>query len=552
MVFSQILKNVLDKNREVWIPTIGLLGYDKATSKLVLDAYSSGTDGDLISLIADIKQVSAGEAKGILIQEVEAVKSIINNEGKYVIDGLGDLTLSNGSYQFEVKKTLFPTDFFGGGNFNASAFKDNAPKEESKAFEPTFIKVAPPKIEPIKETPIELPKVEEEPPKDLFEAAKFITPEIESPKIEEVIVAEPVLVDAILQEVDQPEKEDFATRLLNEISQEDDDETIDEEDDTSEEENTIIPSIALEETKKIVIDEPRKNAGNGRYDDGYYDFDEKEETKPKSKWLLVAGLSIGILAVGFMIPWLIASSKGTNFLGLKPLWKSNKEDIKKIEPNLAVLIDSAAIDSAKMMANLILADSLKKDSLNKKIAVAAPHTEAKTAPAKAASPTPVTPSKTPSTQPTQTNTKNTTSPKTPNSAGPTVGKKTVAVATEKIKKTEVVNGKKEAVSISQAKEIPKREKDSSSKQAKAKPEKATIIGKPYATANYTKGNHYLSFGKFKIAMAAVKLKNDMKKNAGIETDVILLDGSYRVVVPYLSKDKAEAASKDYVSTTLFE
>ena len=44
----------------------------------------------------------------------------------------------------------------------------------------------------------------------------------------------------------------------------------------------------------------------------------------------------------------------------------------------------------------------------------------------------------------------------------------------------------------------------------------------------------------------------MKKKAGIETDIILLDGTYRVVVPYLSKDKAEAASKDYVSTTMFE
>ena len=87
---------------------------------------------------------------------------------------------------------------------------------------------------------------------------------------------------------------------------------------------------------------------------------------------------------------------------------------------------------------------------------------------------------------------------------------------------------------------------------KAKVVKVNIIGKPYATANYTKGNHYLSFGKFKIASAAVKLKTDMKKRAGIETDVILVDGSYRVVVPFLSKEKAEEASKDYLSTTLFE
>ena len=111
---------------------------------------------------------------------------------------------------------------------------------------------------------------------------------------------------------------------------------------------------------------------------------------------------------------------------------------------------------------------------------------------------------------------------------------------------------KEAASISEPKVTQKKEKDTSAKLAKAKVEKVNIIGKPYATANYTKGNHYLSFGKFKIASAAVKLKTDMKKRAGIETDVILVDGSYRVVVPFLSKEKAEEASKDYLSTTLFE
>lgn len=47
MVFSQILKNVLDKNQAVWIPTIGLLGYDKATSKLGIDVYGSGSDAEL-------------------------------------------------------------------------------------------------------------------------------------------------------------------------------------------------------------------------------------------------------------------------------------------------------------------------------------------------------------------------------------------------------------------------------------------------------------------------------------------------------------------------
>jgi hypothetical protein len=594
MVFSQILKNVLDKNQAVWLPTIGLLGYDKATSKLGLDVYGSGTDTELISLIADIKQVSPGEAKGILIQEVENIKSKLTSDGKYTIDGLGDLILSNGSYQFEVKKTLFPTDFFGTGNFNPSAFKDNEPKVESKVFENTFIKVDPPKKEepkkePVLETPLVAPKTEEpviiEPvkpleevqPKDLFEAAQFKSPEVETPKAEEIeavvqkievspeieepaeVIAEPIIeekqVEEIPEEVQQPEEEDFATRLLNEISQEDSDENLDElEEDIleeDEEDEILEEPVVVEAPKKIIIDEPRRNIGNSRYDEGYYEFDLTQENEKKNnKWPLVAGLALGILALGFMIPWLIASSKGNKFLGLNPLWNSHKDDGKKIEPKLAVKIDSAAIDSLNLIAQALLADSLKNDSL-KKLSTPAPTTVAQATPIKAATPAPAAPSKTPSTQPTQTITKNTSTPKTPTSADP-VSKKSVAVATEKTKKSDVVTSGKEAASISVPKETTKKEKDTSAKLAKAKVEKVNIIGKPYATANYTKGNHYLSFGKFKIASAAMKLKTDMKKRAGIETDIILLDGTYRVVVPYLSKDKAEAASKDYVSTTLFE
>lgn len=636
MVFGQILKNVLDKNQSVWIPTVGLLGYDKASSKLGLDVYGSGTDHDLIHLISEIKQVSSGEAKGILIQEVENLKSSAIHQGKYTIEGLGDILFSNGSFQFESKKTLFPTDFFGGGNFNPSAFKDNASKEESNIFSNAFIKVEPPKKEipkvevPIVEVPkvetpqveipqVEVPKVEEvsiennfateqEQPKDLFEAAAFENeqkPESKSildsvkdffssgtKKVEETIeestenvqetvedwserikekvdeVTESISPDLELGKEEEIKEEDFTTRILNEISQEEETDEIEEDDfeeelekelETEEEieEEELVAPIVSKEPKTIVIDEPRAKIGNARYDEGYYDYNLTLEDEKPNRWPLVAGLSAAFLIGGFLLAWVIASFQGKQLLGLNPLWNSKKQDIKKIEPTIAKA-DTTKLDSAQMKAQIAIADSIRLDSLNKiktTPAATAPIAQAQTTPTKAATPATTAPSKTPSTQPAQTNNKNTSTPKTPTSADP-VGKKTVAVATEKNKKTDDVSGVKGAASVASNTDTKvskdKKVKDTSAKSTLAKVEKINVIGKPYATANYTKGNHYLSFGKFKIASAAVKLKNDMKKKAGIETDIILLDGTYRVVVPYLSKDKAEAASKDYVSTTLFE
>lgn len=620
MVFGQILKNVLDKNQSVWIPTVGLLGYDKASSKLGLDIYGSGTDHDLIHLISDIKQVNASEAKGILIQEVENLKSTAINQGKYTIDGLGDILFSNGSFQFESKKTLFPTDFFGGGNFNPSAFKDNASKEESNIFENAFIKVEPPKKDiPKVETPsveasivetpeIEILKVEEtqieshfvteqEQPKDLFEAAalensvkhesksildsvkdffssgsKKIEESIEetaeniqetvedwSERIEEKVeeVTESISPELELNNEEEIKEEDFTTRILNEISQ--DEETEEIEDDEVEEElekeleteEELIAPIISKEPKTIVIDEPRSKIGNSRYDEGFYNYKLTLEDEKPNRWPLVAGISAAFLLGGFLLAWVIASFQGKQLLGLNPLWKSKKQDVKKLEPVIAKA-DTMKIDSVQMKAQLAKADSILLDSV---INTVSPKLITKTTTTKAATPANTASSKTPSTQTAQTNNKNTSTPKTPTSTDP-VAKKTVAVATDKNKKTDDVNGAKDAASVASKTDSKitntKKVKDTTAKSTLAKAEKINVIGKPYATANYTKGNHYLSFGKFKIASAAVKLKNDMKKKAGIETDIILLDGTYRVVVPYLSKEKAEAASKDYVSTTLFE
>lgn len=624
MVFGQILKNVIDKNQSVWIPTVGLLGYDKVTSKLGLDVYGAGSDSDLIHLISEIKQVSANEARGILIQEIESLKATISKQGKFSIEGLGDLSFSNGSYQFESKKTLFPTDFFGGGNFNPAAFKDNAPKEEPKVFENTFIKVETPKNpEPLQEiqleNTIEKPTVHEpvEQPKDLFEAANLEKNKNESSKSfldsvkdffntttekaeekldhaveeiketsEEIIEAvdeklgnmvEGVTPDLAIMEEKEISEEDFTSKILNEISEEEQDEELEEleeieaneeteEEEEEEETEHFIESSTINEefakSKMIEIDEPRRNIGNARYDDGYYQYDLSLDEQKPNRWPLVAGLSLAFLAAGFLLAWIIASFQGKQLMGLNPLWDSKKPTVKKSEPALVAKADTAKIDTAKAIASAAV-DTVINEVITKVQTSTPDKTTAKnnTTPAqpitKAASPAPAATSKPTSTQTAQITTKNTPTPKTPNSSD-LVSKKSVAVATDKSKKTEDKASAKDAASISTTKDDKtaankeSKAKDTASKKTLAKVEKVNIIGKPYATANYTKGNHYLSFGKFKIASAAVKLKTDMKKKAGIETDIILLDGTYRVVVPYLSKEKAEAASKDYVSTTLFE
>jgi hypothetical protein len=627
MIFGQILKNILDKNQSVWIPTVGLLGYDKVSSKLGIDTYGAGTDHDLIHLISEIKQVNAGEAKAILIQEVEKLKSTAINQGKYSIDGLGDITYSNGSYQFESKKTLFPSDFFGGGNFNPSAFKDNASKEESNIFENAFIKVeSPKKITPQIETPkietpvaekpiVDIPKEEvvqvennyveeKEQPKDLFEAAEFEqnkkqesksiidsvkdfftsgskkaeeTIEETTEKVQETVeewvdkveekveeVTGPITSELGLDKEPEIKEEDFTTRILNEISQDEVNEEIEEDEDeeniekeleSETEEEVIAAPVISKEPRTIVIDEPRTKIGNTRYDEGFYQYDLTLDDDKPNRWPLVAGLSAALLIGGFLLAWIIASFQGKQLLGLNPLWNSKIQDIKKIEPTIAKT-DSLKIDSAHMLVKSALADSLQLDSIVDIVSKpSTPIVQNQTTTTKAATPATTAPSKTQGSQTAQTTNKNTPTPKTPTSADP-VSKKTVAVATDKNKKMDDASRTKDAASVASNTDSKpskdKKIKDTTSKSSLAKAPKVNVIGKPYATANYTKGNHYLSFGKFKIASAAVKLKNDMKKKAGIETDIILLDGTYRVVVPYLSRDKAEAASKDYVSTTLFE
>jgi hypothetical protein len=541
MQFGQILKNILDKNQEVWIPTIGLLGFDKATSKLNLDTYGSASDADLLQLIADIKQVSLGEAKGVLIQEVEGVKSAIRTNGKFEIENTGDISLEAGSFVFESKKTLFPTNFFGTGNFNPASFSSNTPKVEEE------IKIITPPIEVksqldnfiVAEEKSETKEIVKEEKTGLFGKLKNLTKSKKVEKVEtEINFNEPIVepettfIPEIKEEYIAPKVEEVITQEI--IAEEKFEVENLVEDKIEETKEFIYESVEepIVETEKkieqIVITEPRRNIGNSRYDDGFYEFSGTlEEKASKKKWTLIGLLSLAIIAVGLIGAW-VASN-----------YFNKKKDVPVVAPEVKKIDTIAKIDTTAKI------DTIKKVSKADSIAIAASVAKPVISTPTHSKATSTAPTSKPSTQPAQ-NTSTNTQPKTPSSSP--ASKKEAAVAAKSTTKTTEAKGTKTADVAPKVAKV----KDTATKVKTPKAPVYNVIGKPYATANYTRGNYYLSFGKFKIPAAAAKLKKDMKARAGVETDIILLDGSYQVVIPYVNKDKAKSAAQDYPSTTLFE
>lgn len=520
MQFGQILKNILDKNQEVWIPTIGLLAFDKVTSKLNLDTYGSASDSDLIQLIADIKQVSHGEAKGILIQEVEGIKSTIRNNGKFTIDNTGDISLSNGSFIFESKKTLFPTNFFDTGNFNPSSFASNTPVVEKIIVTPPIEVKSQLDNFIVEEEKIDITRDEKT---GFFDKVKNLTKSKKNEVIEEQnLFAESTNEEPLIEKIE--EEEIIAEQKFEEENLIED--TIEESKEEFYYHSESQPIIETEnKIEQINITEPRRNIGNSRYDEGFYEFSGTlEERATKKKWSLIALLSLAIIAFGVIGAWV-----ASNYFNKNKETQLVAPAIKKIDT--VATIDTTRIDSAKTIS--------KTDSL---ALIASDSKPISTSTASKATSTTLA-SKS-STQPTQ-NTNTNTQPKTPSSSP--ASKKPVAVATKSITKSTEVKGIK---TVDVAPKVAKFKDTSKTKIAKEP--KYNVIGRPYATANYSKGNSYLSFGKYKVPSAAIKLKQDLKSKAGVETDIILLDGSYQVVIPYVNKEKAQSAAKDYPSTTLFE
>ncbi len=572
MRFGLIVKELLNKNNQVWIPQFGMLRYEEGGSKLIFDQTTSGSIEPLISALVQKNGNSPTEAKTILTNQVSVMRQDLASGKKCNIEGIGEIVEFNNSFQIiEAKKNLFPNDFFGLSNFD---FKENKVSADFYS-----------EVENDKTLEVNTSLLNDN--KETLEPVRSELDSLWEEKIEEVpepIIEEPTKEIKVIESTfheEKIEKRDLFAELMSEISDKDEvDEIDDEDDDMSDddmsddeieiveeepqieaikfnedsisEESIIEQKFEEPETKIILEPEPliipepemfsepeiipepepeiniadlgRRNIGRAEYDAGYYDHLVVKSTNNMTnlRWKKVVPIAAILLGCAFFIPWLIASYQGKSYLGMNPLWVSKKVEKKNIKP------------LATKSIPVLKADTFAKekvDSLNKVTKIST-NTASPAIPINpsAKSVAGTLPNKT---APNQSNTKNTlenTPPKTTASNSKKHSKTTLVANTIKVKDTST----------------------KATDKAMTKTSKKVDNSGKYTTASYTKGNQYVSFGKFTKPNNANFLKRELQAKAGVETDVIMVDGTYRVVIPYTDKEKAKAAAKEYPNTTIFE
>lgn len=605
MIFGQLVKDILVKNNKVFIPEIGTIMYREGSSQLIVDQGAQGSTDPLISAITEKGNVGPLEAQTILSNFVSSIKSSLKSNGKYQLEGIGDLIDFNNGFQImEEKKTLFPSDFFGMSNFDlgqndqeydfyANVSKESIPeitipKVESQSVSPSIIEESIPQIKDeladeivfpeieVKQHIIETPptiidpvvEVQEVIPSNKIEASDdFISLEEKVKKTAEVkeeqidIEEKPTkkpkatkktkddktIVEKIEEKVDSFKEETsdtFAALKADLLSDNEEDLDIEEEDDDF---TPIETNVNVEKQWIDPSSLARRNIGRSDYDQGFYDHLVNADSK-SSKLRLGRVLSI-ILALavfGFMATWVAATMQNKLFLGMNPLWETKKTDVAKPAQQAPIV---KAIDSVnrKESSSVIKADSVNKNELlpidpKTKAAIAEPiKTTDKPTPGAKPQPAKIAEKQVPPTNQKIESVANgsivldkkAALPKSQNS-------KTAESKTKDLRRDSTTKSNLKTTKL----------KDTTSKKQVAKG--TVIVGKPYATANYTKGNHYLSLGNFKIPKNAQMLKIELKKRAGVETDIIHIDGTYRVVIPYTNKSKALEATKDFPNSSIFE
>jgi hypothetical protein len=605
MIFGQLVKDILVKNNKVFIPEIGTIMYREGSSQIIVDHGTQGSTDPLISAITEKGNVGPLEAQTILSNFVSDIKSSLKSNGKYQLEGIGDLIDFNNGFQImEEKKTLFPSDFFGMSNFDlgqndqeydfyANVSKESIPevtipKVEPQSITPSIIEeyippvkdelaeeVMAPVIE-VKPIIIETPPTIIDPvvealeviPPNAIEASDDPMPLEEKVKKTAKVKEEPIeieekptkkpkatkktkddktIVEKIEEKVDSFKEETsdtFAALKADLLSDNEEDLDIEEEDDdfTPIETNANIEKEWIDPSSLA-----RRNIGRSDYDQGFYDHLVNADSK-SSKLRLgrVLPIILGLAVFGFMATWVAATMQNKLFLGMNPLWETKKSDLAKPVKQAPIV---QAIDSVnrKDSNSVIKADSVKKNELlpidpKTKAAIAEPiKTIDKPAPGTKPQSTKIGEKQVPPTKLKAETVakgstvldKKATLPKPQNS-------KTAESKTKDLKKDSTAKSNLKTLKV----------KDTSSKKQAAKG--IAIVGKPFATANYTKGNHYLSLGNFKIPKNAQMLKMELKKRAGVETDIINVDGTYRVVIPYTNKSKAVEATKDFPNSSIFE
>lgn len=605
MQLEKLVESILNKHKSVFIPKLGMLSIANTGASLegssivpnktqiVLNTFETNQDGVLIHAVANEKNISFSEAESLVFAELDSWIQKLEQNNKISIPNCGDIVNKNGLYSFvEAPKSIFPSDFFGLNVLDIKNKKvsednlySNVSKENTFKEEPVVEKIETPVVETpkVEEVIVETPAVESkiisiddslaEPVKEeeFTSSISHLLEQVKDKKVEtnlneeswaEIHHDEPIAQEEVIEthedeieesitnttEEEQPTEieeieEKHETSSLSSFFSDDkkledffsddesnDDITEEDEDENSEETQEVYEEEVKEEKIITKFDDTKLFKGFNHYDNEYLDFSDNNYTGEQSRnWGKVAMLVGAFVGLAFLIPYLYASFKGNKFMGMDPLWGSAKQDIAKVAPPKPAVIDTThKVSDTNQVAKIDTALKTVTPATTT-LATTTPAVTTKT------NVTPVTPPAKIETSSTKNIANNTTTKNSIKENTKTVTKNTVK---ESIEKTSTDKSTKLALS-----EVPTAVKSPKSN--------LNLVGKPYTTANYTKGNHYVSFGGFKIPANATKLRKDLNK-LGVVTDVIMVEGTYKVVIPYTSKSHALTAAQDFPNTSIFE
>lgn len=584
MQLSHLLEELLLKHEFVFVPQLGQLSYKTTTAgihgdtfvpakrKLELDVFNLQDDGLLTALISRKLEISIDDAKEKRNQIIDAAVSEIKNNSPLTLKGIGKIVFNNGFQTQEISVASIPSDFFGLNSIDsasASISGNSLYDFESKKMDESPIKNVEQEIQKVIEkpvTPVKYIVEEDDTPTEIKTIDDLFPYEHPAPQnIEQIIneeVSQVVSIDATIPQEEMPNEEhiqediekvetEFAienetiSNWVEEIEASHQEEfieapeTIDEINEPQETDESLLADVEMQEKETILesilienehIDDAEEESVEqikyidtvanenvkrrlNRYDD---DLDyvitpsKTDEDSNSGGWLKVAALLFLFFGLAVLIPWIYATMQCQNFIGLKPLWNANCKTIT-IEKSK----DTSKAPIAQRM------DSVSKDTSNNLVAF---------------------PSEVIAKKP-ETVTNNSTPAKNETQAP-------AAVSGENKKVTSKENTK-ELASNTNKKEVKSTENLSKENVVKKPKEEAPTKLPKGATVSYKKGLTYVCFGTFNNVNTANRLRSELR-SLEVLTETVFIDGTYRVVIPYVNRKYAEKSAEDFPNTIIFE
>ena len=585
MQISHLLEELLLKHENVFVPQLGQLSYKNTTADmegatfvpakrtLALDVFSSNDDGLLTAAISRKLEISldAAKEKGSLL--IEEVLADIKSNNPLVLKGIGKIVYQNGFQTQELGVAGIPSDFFGLNSIDTSSVNTSGNSLydfDSKKIDVTpainevqeIQKIIENPVQPVKfvveedQTPSEIKTIDdlfpqeqlvihEETKIEISETTQVISldslvPQDEAPsevQIEEAVqeietefAIENETVSSWVEEIEashQQESEDQEEPIQEEEEVEAPDEILLAEAEMQEKE-AILESISNEEEAISEPEEQEAPVEQIKYIDtvenenvrkrlSRYDEDldyvitptKSDEDSNRGGWFKVVALLFLFFGLAVLIPWIYATTQCQTFIGLKPLWNANCKTIATEKPKDSVITPIVQ-----------KTDSLSKDT--SKNAVVVPVEEVAKKPENVAI--------------------NTT---------PTKKETATPIVSNEPKKATPKETPKNVASNAPKKEVKANENPSKENVAKKAKEEAPTKLPKGATATYKKGLTYVCFGTFNNANTANRLRSELK-SLEVLTETVLIDGTYRVVIPYVNRKYAEKSAEDFPNTIIFE